>query len=507
VFLQLAIALRLHARNKLALLYSYLFPTLFLLAFWVLYRYEQVPLVRHLGQLLTVTILGGACFGLPTTVVSERERGVWRRYRLTPGPIREIVAATLLARYVLLIFAGALQLGLAMGLGMPLPSHPFDLWVAFTGATFAFLSLGLVIAMLANSVPAVQALGQCVFLPMLIVGGVAVPLGSLPAWAQQLSAFLPGRYAVEAIDAAVMGPGIGAVRFAVLALLVIGAAALLAAARLFRWDPRQRPQPSAGYGWVAVALASWVVVGAAGQSREQKATTAVGISREEREPPLPDPEARSPNPDARGPSLEPPSPEAPSPEPARSEARGPTPEARVEARDPAPSASAGKLRPEARKWQGVTRDDIKRDIVFGALPPDSGIVTPIAEPDEPVDPNQESLLEHLRKTLPVWKPAQVDDPVQRARNYLYVAGVADVQQLTLERHLPIVIFERLQAEIPRDELIKVLYWIAVHPDEGSLSALKELGPLRLDDQGVDHDEVRNRAAIYAAKLLQRVTSG
>ena len=69
-----ALALRLHFRNKLALLYSYLFPTLFLLAFWVLYRYDQVPLVRHLGALLTVTVLGGACFGLPTTMVSERER-------------------------------------------------------------------------------------------------------------------------------------------------------------------------------------------------------------------------------------------------------------------------------------------------------------------------------------------------------------------------------------------------------------------------------------------------
>ena len=68
----------------MALLYSYLFPTIFLVAFWVLYRFEQVPLVRHVGELLTVTALGGACFGLPTTMVSERERGVWRRYRLTP---------------------------------------------------------------------------------------------------------------------------------------------------------------------------------------------------------------------------------------------------------------------------------------------------------------------------------------------------------------------------------------------------------------------------------------
>src|SRR5829696_143564 len=81
---QLGVTLRLHFRNKMALVYSYLFPTIFLVAFWVLYRNESVPLVRHMGELLTVTALGGACFGLPTSMVSERERGVWRRFRLTP---------------------------------------------------------------------------------------------------------------------------------------------------------------------------------------------------------------------------------------------------------------------------------------------------------------------------------------------------------------------------------------------------------------------------------------
>ena len=196
----------------MALLYSYLFPTIFLLAFWVLYRYEQVPLVRHLGELLTVTALGGACFGLPTTMVSERERGVWRRYRLTPVSTATLVAGTVVARYLLLVIAGLLQLALAMALGMPMPRHPFDLFVAFTLVAFAFIGLGLVIAMLADNVPAVQALGQCIFLPMLIIGGVAVPLASLPDWAQRLSAFFPGRYAVEAIQACVTGDGLGAAR-------------------------------------------------------------------------------------------------------------------------------------------------------------------------------------------------------------------------------------------------------------------------------------------------------
>src|SRR6185436_12673080 len=254
---QLEITLRLHFRNKMALLYGYLFPLMFLVVFWVLYRHERVPLASHMGELLTVTALGGACFGLPTTMVSERERGVWRRYRLAPVSTATLVASTVAARYCILITAGLLQLGLALAVGMPMPRHPFDLLIVFTFVSFAFIGLGLVMAMMADNVPAVQALGQCIFLPMLIIGGIAVPIASLPDWAQHLSQFFPGRYAVEALQACIVGPGLSATGFELLALLIIGTGGAVAGAKMFRWDAQQRFVERGGKAWVAVALAAW----------------------------------------------------------------------------------------------------------------------------------------------------------------------------------------------------------------------------------------------------------
>ena len=236
----LIVSLRLHFRNRMALLYGYLFPLIFLIAFWVLYRHERIPLLRHMGELLTVSVLGGACFGLPTTLVSERERGVWRRYRLTPVPTWVIVTSTVVVRYLIVLSAGLLQLGAALALGMTAPEHPVALAVAFSAVAFSFIGLGLVLATLADNVPAVQALGQCIFLPMLIIGGVAVPLASLPEWALHGSAFFPGRYAVEALQAAVTGSGLPGMRFSLLALGLIGVAGCLAGAKLFRWDAQQR---------------------------------------------------------------------------------------------------------------------------------------------------------------------------------------------------------------------------------------------------------------------------
>ena len=485
----LVTGLRLHGRNKLALLYSYLFPTLFLLAFWVLYRYDQVPLVRHLGELLTVTVLGGACFGLPTTLVSERERGVWRRYRLAPVPTAALLASTLVARYLLLLLAGLLQVALALGLGMPWPRHPLDLFLAFTAVAIAFLGLGLVIAMLANTVPAVQALGQCLFLPLLIVGGIAVPLARLPPWAQDVAAFFPGRYAVAAIDAAVLGPGLAAAGFSVLALLTIGVAAGLAGTQLFRWDPQQRLPVGAGTAWVAVALAAWVSVGLAAHRRDDRgrATPAPTLATAEPAPPSAPPTTTTTV-------------------AAESQDKQATPRLTARKKEVAPAQQAPAPSPAPATWRTVTRKDIAGELASAQLPPDSGIVTPIAEEGEDPDTNQAALLEHMRRTLPAWTPGRVEDPVQRVRNYLYVAGVADIQQLSLERHIPLIVFDQLQADVPRDDLVKILYWVAMHPEEGSTSAIKELKLLRLESGDVDIDELRYRASVYATKLLQRLAS-
>src|SRR5919106_6417823 len=332
---QLRVSLQLHFRNRLALLYSYLFPTIFLIAFWVLYRHERVPLARHMGELLTVTALGGACFGLPTTMVSERERGVWRRYRLAPIATGTLLASTVLARYVLLVVAGLLQVALALSIGMPLPSHPIDLWIAFTFVAFALLGLGLVIATLADTVPAVQALGQCIFLPMLIIGGVAVQLASLPPWAQHLSAFFPGRYAVEAMQASVTGDGLSAVQFSLLALLLIGAAGCLAGVKMFRWDAQQRFATRTGKGWVAVALAAWAAVGLLAESQGLISVTETAAqnqtARATEPPPVEQPPVVPP------PAVEPPS----TTSPAVSEPPAPTPSPSTAT----PPARSGHVRP------------------------------------------------------------------------------------------------------------------------------------------------------------------
>jgi hypothetical protein len=151
-------------------------------------------------------------------------------------------------------------------------------------------------------------------------------------------------------------------------------------------------------------------------------------------------------------------------------------------------------------------DDIERDLIFTRLPPDSGIVTPIARPDEEPDEGVIGQLDTMRVALADWKPGKVEDPVQRVRNFLFIPAVIDVFQMQgLENFVPHLIFEHLQAEIPKDDLTKILYWIATHPFEGDDSAVDELRPLGLGNGPSDMETTRDRVAVYGVKLLGRLT--
>ena len=478
LFEQFAISLRLYFRNKMGMFYGYLFPAIFLLAFRVLYRSEPVPMARHMGQLLTVTILGGACLGMPTTMVSERERGVWRRYRLAPVSTRSLVVSTVILRYFIVITAGLLQFALAMAIGMPLPVHPFDLFIAFTFVSFAFLGLGLVVATMADTVPSVQALGQCIFLPMLIIGGVAVPLASLPDWAQHVAAFFPGRYAVESLQATITGSGASAARFDFLALFLIGLAGCAAGAGMFRWDAGQR-FAARGKVWLLAVILAWAAVGGAAEFRGRiiadKADVVASVA-------------------------------------AQIATLAPATQAPPALRDPAPAISETPKTtqtPDAvhrsTSWQEVTIAEINHNVDFRVLPPDGGVVSPISRPGLDPPPEMLDQLNNIADALPNWPPGNVADPVQRVRNLLYVAAVPDVLETEIiESYVPLIVFDRLKQVVPKDDLIRILFWVAVHPSGGDDSAANQLQSLGLGNAPSDMDAIRERVTYYSLKLLGRM---
>jgi len=439
----LLLTLRLNFRSPMPVIYGYLVPVFFLIGFAAVFNSAKPPVVHELGQLLTITILGGACFGMPTAMVAERERGIWRRYRLLPAATGALVFSTMIARLALVASSALLQILLAVLIyKMPMPEHLAQMAVAFLFVTWAFLGMGLVIAMLAQTVPAVQALGQAIFLPMILIGGVGVPLTALPAWARVVAGYLPGRYAVEALNAAITGAGIWQARFSLLALTVIGAAAIMAGANMFRWDAGQR----IGRGkrrWILFALAAWGAVGGMAQ--------ATGRS-------------------AHGPDA-----------------------AVIDENHPA--------------YESITDTDIN-SITYDDLQDDGSFVTPIVASVDDLSPDIQKWTADFRAKLNAWPPGNVPDPLERTRNLLNLAAVADLAQFQYEGEVARVVFDKLllpptSLNQPSDRLTqeKISAYIILHPlDGGVLRAVPEFGiPEKQEESGV-----RTRTTQYAKKLLGRL---
>ncbi len=506
-FAHFRLALALSLRNRLALLYGYLLPAVFLGSFLVLYRAEAPLLVRHTGELLTVAILATACFGLPTSLVSERERGVWRRFRLTPASPATLVAAAVGARYVIVLSALAMQLALAMAIGGWRPAHPVSLAAAASIAALALLGLGLLIAALADTVPAAQAFGQSIFLPMLIIGGVAVRLDRLPEWVLPVASFLPGRYAVETIQASADGAGLSGLGFHVAALVVIGAASAVAGVKLFRWDNGSRFVAMPGKSWAALALASWAVVGVLAIQRGALATPpAEGPSLLDGVTPARAAETEPPRTSSGPAAAAEPEPVAGTSAPLAPVGQRPTASS---ANDGAPAGRSdaavqpGTTNTDARPWRALTSVEFAA-LPIADMPPDDGNISPIAGPDEAPAGSTVEDLRRVVDALPRWAPGQAADPVDRVRNYLLILAVADFAQSPLERFLPAAVLAHLLKTFPPQELAQLLCWVAQHADEGSLSALEDPLLVRLGAATLDRDELRTRTYYYGVKLTRRV---
>lgn len=145
------------------------------------------------------------------------------------------------------------------------------------------------------------------------------------------------------------------------------------------------------------------------------------------------------------------------------------------------------------------------DLVFNRLPPDSGVVTPIARLDQEPPEETWQTLDAIYNGLETWAPGRVQDILERVRNLLFVPAVIDVFQDPAEAYVPVMVFEIIERDIDREVLIKALYWIAVHPDEGSDAAVDQMQPLGIRNGPSDMAEVRNRVGIYAVKLIGRLT--
>jgi hypothetical protein len=188
---------------------------------------------------------------------------------------------------------------------------------------------------------------------------------------------------------------------------------------------------------------------------------------------------------------------------ARAEAPAPaakkptTTQATTKATAKAPAAPAKPENPLSK----ITQKDID-SITYDDIEDDAGFITPLAADLDNLDDDSRKRLDDWVAKLDDWKGAQDENVGQRVRNLLDVCCLADMIHSEFEGETAYMVFDKLKSEVDKDELIKACAWIILKPDEGKcVTKIPELG---WDDEIMGEDEIRERAAMYAKKLLGRL---
>ena len=223
-------------RSGTAIFWNLVFPMVWLFLFGFVF-YRGNPSLMMPG-LFTITLISGAFFGVSYLMVSEREAGILRLYRVTPvSALTVVLANAIRAMVVLSISVGAqASVGWLVFRYEVTGSLVLTFFIMLLGGA-AFVPLGMFVGSVAEDMRSAPAISNLLFFPLVFGSGAALPAFMLPGWLQSVMRMIPSSYLVEALQG-VMLRGYGLAQLAgpiavLLLTLVVGA---WVNSRLFRWE-------------------------------------------------------------------------------------------------------------------------------------------------------------------------------------------------------------------------------------------------------------------------------
>jgi ABC-2 type transport system permease protein len=261
----LAYDFRTGIRDRSKLLMFYLFPLVFFALMGGLMSSVNPGFTKVIvpGMVL-FAFMCSSLLNLPSILVTAREAGVFRSYRINGVPSASILGIPVIGTAVhMAIIAIVISLAAGRFFGGVMPvSIP-----GFVGAALlafaAFAGIGILIGVAAGNATVSILVSQLIYIPSIVLGGMMVPAGILPPAMQKISQLLPASHAMAVFTGLAM-PGAAGTPW--LSIGVLGASVVLSfglAALLFEWDSRAAA-PSRKAWLALLGLAPFVAAALAG---------------------------------------------------------------------------------------------------------------------------------------------------------------------------------------------------------------------------------------------------
>jgi len=179
-----------------------LFPFAFILAFAIRNPGDLRALVPGL---LALTVLFGTSSMEAIVIVFERRIGSLERLFLAPLRLPALLAGKLLGGMAFGLTVTLVVLVVSIIIFGSTGTNWLMLILALLLSATAFSAMGAFISVAVKEVFEAQTLANFFRFPMMFLGGVFVPLASMPAWLQGIARLFPLTYSVEALRAAFSG--------------------------------------------------------------------------------------------------------------------------------------------------------------------------------------------------------------------------------------------------------------------------------------------------------------
>jgi ABC-2 type transport system permease protein len=257
-----AVRIRITLRNKAFLFFSLIMPLVIFFLYGSVFAKGKPEEVTYLmGPILSFTVMG-TFWGLSMQLVTWREQGILRRFRLAPISPLNMILSSVLANYVLILPTVIFELLLARFLyRVTTFGNLTSVFILVILGITAFGAMGLVVASVTNTMQETQIINQILWFALIFLSGATLPLALLPRMVQRVGLFLPATYFIYGLQRAMLNrAALQTLGMVLVSLIVWAALTIFLSSQLFRWEPEAKLPRNAKL-WAVSTILPFILLG------------------------------------------------------------------------------------------------------------------------------------------------------------------------------------------------------------------------------------------------------
>lgn len=198
---------------------------------------EYTFMEQSFGALATISICAGGVMGLPLVISDYRNKGILRRYKVTPVSPSVLLAVqvTIYALYAVVsllllylcatvVFACRLQGSFALFLG------------GYLLVTVSIFSIGMMVGGIAPNTKTAGVIASILYFPMLLFSGATLPYEIMPSALRKVADVLPLTQGIKLLKAATLGLAADSVLAPAVVMSGLALICIFISLRYFKWE-------------------------------------------------------------------------------------------------------------------------------------------------------------------------------------------------------------------------------------------------------------------------------